>query len=464
MFRTPLLLCFLVVSSLDGGIVITREGTVGDTFTNPLGCAAKCPSTSTAATTLSCTCKCPNKNTWMQDTEDCVQESSCPYSFRSDRILAVTIPSRKVDDKLAPGQGLLYQGAKAPKTTGGYLITKFEYLKGNSWTNPSQKEQNYFYFQSQGQSQGQKYILWERIQLQDISSYAGAIIRFTLRPTDNVAPEGCLEIKIAGSLTYIAPTLETRVPAVTTSTSSIEKTTSYSSSTFYSDGPTSQEEMISNDPTTGYEDVTPSGVDVDDETTDSTGNEPPSSTKTISSDLPTLPPIVLEQKDSSDSSAGAIAGGIIGGIFIAALVVALIVFLWRRRSGKFVTESDTVNLPNPVYSGKVAGSEAVNLHNPAYSGKVKGEAPETAVYERPDETGQRRADDVIYEEISQGPPKANGCSSNGACKEPVQVPNEEGPYEEPVKVPKEEGPCEEPVKVLDEGPYEEPVSNAKNAE
>ena len=260
--------------------------------------------------------------------------------------------------------------------------------------------------------------------------------------------------------------------------------------------------MISNDPTTGYEDVTPSGVDVDDETTDSTGNEPPSSTKTISSDLPTLPPIVLEQKDSSDSSAGAIAGGIIGGIFIAALVVALIVFLWRRRSGKFVTgtsdifiafasvlsffpgsESDTVNLPNPVYSGKVAGthgvcitfasalsffrgsgSEAVNLHNPAYSGKVKGEAPETAVYERPDETGQRRADDVIYEEISQGPPKANGCSSNGACKEPVQVPNEEGPYEEPVKVPKEEGPCEEPVKVLDEGPYEEPVSNAKNAE
>ena len=99
------------------------------------------------------------------------------------------------------------------------------------------------------------------------------------------------------------------------------------------------------------------------------------------------------------------------------------------------------------------------------------------MYHCPDETEQRRADDVIYEEISQGPPKANGCSSNGACKEPVQVPNEEGPYEEPVKVPneegpyeepvkvpKEEGPCEEPVKVLDEGPYEEPVSNAKNAE
>ena len=116
----------------------------------------------------------------------------------------------------------------------------------------------------------------------------------------------------------------------------------------------------------------------------------------------------------------------------------------------------------PFFPG--SESEAVNLHNPAYSGKVKGKAPETVVYHCPDETEQRRADDVIYEEISQGPPKANGCSSNGACKEPVQVPNEEGPYEEPVKVPKEEGPCEEPVKVLDEGPYEEPVSNAKNAE
>ena len=131
---------------------------------------------------------------------------------------------------------------------------------------------------------------------------------------------------------------------MTTSTSSVEKTTSYSSSTFYSDGPTSQEEMISNDPTTEYEDVTPSGVDVDDETTDSTGNEPPSSTKTISSDLPTLPPTVLEQKDSSDGRTGAIAGGTIGGIFIAAFVVALIVFLWRRRSGEFVTVTGTSDI------------------------------------------------------------------------------------------------------------------------
>ncbi|XP_065845376.1 serine-rich adhesin for platelets-like isoform X1 [Oscarella lobularis] len=462
MLRTLLTFHFLVVSSLDAGKVIVTRDTAGDTFTNPLGCrATRCPSTATLSASL-CTCKCPNQGTWMQDTGDCVQKSSCSYSFRSDHILAMSIPSVNVDDRLTPVTELLYNGANAPMTNGEYKITTFEYLKDNSWTSPSPNEKNYFYFQSQGQ----KYYLNERIQIRDIPNYTGAIIKFFLKPTNN-APEGCLVIKTAGSTTYVAPTPQTQAAVATTSafTTSAETTTAYtsssstfysdgptshqatpsgvdvddkasdstrsvppsstsaetttaytsSSSTFYSDGPTSHQAIDSSNPTTEEEDTDDKATD----SIDSTGRVPPSSTKAIS-DLPALPPIVLEQMGSSN--AGSIAGGTIGAVFVAALVIVLIILLWRKRSRKIVTVS-----------------EAVSLSNPVYLAKAKDNVPETVVYECPDEAEQHPANDIIYEEIGQGP-KAGGSSlpSNSAY--------------------------EEPVKVFNKDPYEEPVDNGKNVE
>ena len=140
------------------------------------------------------------------------------------------------------------------------------------------------------------------------------------------------------------------------------------------------------------------------------------------------------------SNAGSIAGGTIGAVFVAALVIVLIILLWRKRSRKIVTGTlDRLHYICLFALFLFLVSEAVSLSNPVYLAKAKDNVPETVVYECPDEAEQHPANDIIYEEIGQGP-KAGGSSlpSNSAY--------------------------EEPVKVFNKDPYEEPVDNGKNVE